>query len=94
MSLGGLPQAFVDKGARSAVGWHVYRKSLLKGNTEPDKVFWASLSGHCSWYNIGSTVEEAAWAAARAYISFWSWLNGYHWRQYLGIAGNPNERLY
>lgn len=91
---GGLPQAFVDKGARSAVGWHVYRKSLLKGNTGPDKVFWASLSGHYRPYKVGSTVEEAARATARKYAGFWGWLKGYHWRQYLGIAGNPNERLY
>ncbi len=91
---GGLPQAFVDKGAHAAAGWHVYRKSLIRGNTWPDEIFWRSLTGHCTWYDVGSTVEEAAWAAVRSYIGFFSWINGYHWRQYIGIAGNKSERLY
>jgi hypothetical protein len=90
----GLPQAFVQRGAHAAVGWHVDLRGVYNHLRNTHITFWKVLVGDISAKRPGGTVSEAAKAAGEAYRSRWDTVRGYQWYDYVGIAGNAAERLY
>jgi hypothetical protein len=92
-----LPQEFVNKGAKAAVGWKVPINSFWpEGDDAPHRAFWETLCGDIEKKIPGGTVQEAANAAAATYRGFADL--GLRIRpplsEYIGVAGDPNIKLY
>lgn len=90
----GLTQAFVNKGAHAAVGWHIDLTGSYNHLYNTHITFWKVLVGDIKNKVPGGTVLEAAKKAGETYRSRWDKLMGYKWYDYVGVAGNAAERLY